>query len=342
MVEAANEPKELPIKKITNTSYLHIPTLVLAIIALLVALFAVFQLRFSERDFSLDAKRASKVLASLQQQMHTVQQNIQQLQTVLSSQQTQLQQMALSPENTDHNTRGLAEVVHILQLANYELTFSQNIAVGIVLLQTADKRLASLSDPNLIRIRNLLAQSLVTLQAVPKVDIAGLLTRINALQIQANQLPLLMPMQAVKSQAKETDSSQATHASWKDTMAKSWQGLQKLVVIQRHDQPIASLLPQEQQVYLQQNLQLLLQQAQWAVMQRQGTVYQTSLQQAEQWVKLYFASNAAVTQSMLEGITELQKINIQPLLPDITNVLQALQQVIASESLNKSTANKSS
>jgi uroporphyrin-3 C-methyltransferase len=319
----------------------HIPILLLAILGLCMGVFAVLQLRFSERNFSLDANRTAKTVSQLQRQVQTTQQSVVNLQKTATLLQTQLQQqLALQPANADQAAWTMAEAEYLLQLANYHLTFMRNVATVVVLLQTVDKRLSSLSDPNLNRIRNLLADALIQLQAVPKVDVAGLLSQLNALQIQAAQLPLLVPMTS-SAVVSDLQSQTTPSSNWRTALDKSLKTLQKLIVIRRHDQPIAPLLPQEQQLYLQQNLQLLLQQAQWAVMQGQASVYQNSLQQAEDWTKLYFVSNAAMTQTMLQTLQELKKINIQPTLPDISNVLQALQQVIASETQNKIMEKKS-
>lgn len=320
----------------------HLPTLMLAIIALAVALFVLLQLRFSERNFSLDARNVARSVSQLRQQTQSMQLNVAHLQNSTSELQQQVQQqLALLPTNADRAAWTLTEVDYLLQLANYQLIYSQNVVTAIILLQTADKHLAGLSDPNLNRIRLLLAHALADLRAVPKVDVAGLLARIHALQIQATKLPVLVS--TVTAEPKNNSIIEATAKSnWQIALDKSWENLQKLIVIRRHQQPVTPLLSQEQQTYLQQNLQLLLQQAQWAVLQRQEVIYHNSLQQAEQWTTLYFVSNTPVTQAMLQAIRELQKINVQPSLPDISNVAQALQQVVASEARTKINSTKSS
>lgn len=320
----------------------HLLTLLLAIIALVMALFVLLQLRFSERNFSFDARNVARSVSQLRQQTQSLHLDVVHLQSSTSELHQQVQQqLALLPTNADRAAWTLAEVDYLLRLANYQLIYSQNVATASVLLQAADKHLAGLSDPNLNRIRILLAQALADLQAVPKVDVAGLLARIHVLQMQATKLPVLVSTVAIE--PKNVSLVEATvKSSWQSMLDKSWENLQKLVVIRRHQQPVTPLLSQEQQAYLQQNLQLLLQQAQWAVLQRHEVVYQNSLQQAEQWTRLYFVSNTSVTQAMLQAIGELQKINVQPLLPDISNVAQALQQVVASEARSKINPSKSS
>jgi uroporphyrin-3 C-methyltransferase len=71
-----------------------------------------------------------------------------------------------------------------------------------------------------------------------------------------------------------------------------------------------------------------LQQAQWAVIHSNAAVYQSSLQQATSWIQQYFANNEPTTQAMLSVLDALQKVNIQPELPDITPALQALNEAL--------------
>lgn len=321
----------------------HTPTVLLAGIALLLALFAVLQLEFSEHNLSTSFKETGKKVSSLQIQIQNMQKNLDQFRQATIDWQAQVQQkIASQPMAADQSSWTLSEVNYLVQLANYQVTFSKDVMTAITLLQTADQRLASLSNPNFNQVRTVLAAALAALQAVPKVDTAGLLARINALQIQATQLPLLVPTSIVMPKEDSQKTQPSTKSDWRMSLKKSWESLQKLIVIRHHDQPIAPLLPQEQQIYLQQNLQLLLQQAQWAVLQRQETVYQSSLQQARMWVATYFTGNAAATQAMLQAIQELQQINVQPKTPDISNVLQVLQRVIATETKDHTTTNKPS
>lgn len=223
----------------------------------------------------------------------------------------------------------LAEAKYLVQLANYHLTFTHDVPASLALLQTAEMRVASLNDPTLQPIRQLIADNIAALQAVPRVDLAALLTRIAALQTQALSLPTLGLSQPIM-QTNNPDQSQTETQSTtplRQAMSESWSTLQKVIVVHRTDQPIQPLLSPEQQAYLQQNLQLILQQAQWAALRGNGSVYQESLQQAQNWIQRFFAKNLYETKAFLVALTDLQKIEVQPKLPDLSPLAAKMQEL---------------
>jgi len=252
-----------------------------------------------------------------------LQNNVADLQTQLQQQQVIVVQLQRLKEGDQHPWI-FSEVNYLIQLAYYNLTFTRDVPAATALLQLADQRLGILNDPTLSNIRQLLAKHIVTLQAIPPLDLAGLLARLNALQEQVLQLPLRKPLPTPEKSAAKPATAE-TLPAWRRALQASLDTLQKLVVIRRSDQPIVPLLPQEQQAYLQHNLQLLLQQAQSATLRGQADVYQMSLQQAKIWIQHYFASDTPATQAILRTLNELQKINVRPALPDLTNLIQTVQ-----------------
>lgn len=253
--------------------------------------------------------------AQLQSEMGALQKRVQEHTTILST----LQQMSKG----DVATWRFAEAKYLVQLAYYHLTFTRDVQAALSLLQTAEQRIAALDDPSLLQIRQLIANNIVALQAVPRVDIAGLLTRITALQMQVSQLPTI-GLPSLKSTEEETDESLSP---LRKAVHDSWSTLQKIVVIRHDDTSIHPLLSPEQQTYLQQNLQLILQQAQWAALREQEDVYQSSLKQAQKWIEHYFADSLPPTRAFLHAITELQNINVQPTLPDLAPLARQMQQL---------------
>lgn len=234
---------------------------------------------------------------------------------------------------TDWAKWRFAEAKYLVQLANYHLAFTHDVVAALSLLQTAEQRIASLNDPTLQPIRQQIANNIAALQAVPKVDLVSILTRITALQTQAAQLPALG---VTKPKAAALDEEQPQEppkeaSPLRQAMEESWTTLQRIIIIRRHDQAIEPLLPPEQQLYLQQNLQLVLQQAQWAALREQEGIYKASLLQAQKWVENYFATNLPATAAFLQGIGDLQKINVRPPLPDLAPLARAVQSVSLSE-----------
>jgi uroporphyrin-3 C-methyltransferase len=279
--------------------------------------------------FGLFYWQANQALSQLADKVTNLTQQNQQANTQLSSSiaelQGQMQQQQTIVGNIQQASNGgfpswrFAEVKYLVQLANYQLLFMRDLAAAITLLQTADQRLAAIGDPTLMPLRQQIANAVAALQAVPKIDLAGLLTRITALQTQVAQLPTIGLPTTSATQTQQT--SQAA-SPLRKALNDSWDTLQKIIIIRRHDQPIEPLLSPEQQLYLQQNLQLILQQAQWAALRGDEQVYQSSLQQAQAWVQHYFVKNLPPTIAFSQALNELLKINVQPKLPDLSPLVQ--------------------
>jgi uroporphyrin-3 C-methyltransferase len=215
----------------------------------------------------------------------------------------------------------LAEANHLAKLAYYNLVFSQDIPMTINLLEASDEKIAKLNDPSLLNVRQLLAQNIADLKAVPQIDLPGLLTRIHTLQTQISQLPVILPAEKTLDQ---TTPDKSALPPWRRKLENSLLTIQKLIVIRRTDKKISPLLPAVQQAYLQQNIQLLLQQAQWAVLRRQQSIYQNSLDQAKNLVEQHFAVDSPITQSLLQTLSDLSKMNIAPALPNILPTVEKL------------------
>lgn len=298
--------------------------LVIAVLALVIAIVMTIAALIYVRE-------VSSLLNTMRNNNQLLHRQMQQLQGIqitfmndLNRQQQQLthaQQLATG----NHKAWLLAEVNYLARLANYNLNYSRDIPAAIALLQTADQRLAQLNDPNLIQVRQQLANNITALQAAAKLDMVGILAKLSALQIQVKQLPLIASP-SFATAAHQSIASAPSQTAWRTALANSVATLKALVIIRHHQEPIEPLLNAEQLRYLQQNLQLQLQQAQWAVLHGQKAIYQSSLQQAINEVQNYFASASPQTTAFIQNLQQLQKVDIQPMLPDMTTLLNVLAQ----------------
>lgn len=264
----------------------------------------------------------NQAVTTLQTQAAADNKTMEELQSNVDEQKTQLasfQQLTTGGTSAWH----IAEAKYLVDLANYQMTFIKDVPAAISLLQTADQQIASANDPSLTPLRQLIANNIANLQAIPKIDYAGLLIRITALQTQVNRLPTLgLPKATVMDSNEDNQTSPLRRA-----IHDSWVTLQKIIVIRKDDIGVQPLLSPEQQTYLQQNLQLILQQAQWAALRSQQDVYIGSLKQAYTWILRYFAKNSPATVAYLKALNDLMQINVQPQLPDLSPLVKAMQQV---------------
>lgn len=257
----------------------------------------------------------------LQSQTQLLQQTLTQDQQTLASLQTSVQTLAAPQAKT---SRALSEAEYLVELANYNLHFQGDVTVAVNLLKAADQQLNLTQDPTATPVRQILANNIMTLQSIPQLDLAGMILQINAISQQVALLPIV-PDQLTKPAVtqKETISS-APERVWQRGLESVGHALREVVVVRHLEQPAVPLLPPQQQVYLIQNIQLQLSQAQWALLHQQPQIYQQSLQQASSWIEQYFVS-AAGTQSVLAALVQLQKVDIKPTLPDLSATLQQIR-----------------
>ena len=92
------------------------------------------------------------------------------------------------------------------------------------------------------------------------------------------------------------------------------------------DEPVKALLSPTEDSIVRQNLNLLLEQGKLALLTRDQVIYESSLKQANSWIKRYFALSGTAASGMVTELTQLQSEHIAPVQPDISHALVALKE----------------
>ncbi|MEN8179793.1 MAG: uroporphyrinogen-III C-methyltransferase, partial [Pseudomonadota bacterium] len=175
----------------------------------------------------------------------------------------------------------VAEAEYLMRVANHRLTLMHDPLTALDALAAADERLRDTGDPSWSGVRQLLAQEMTGLRAVPKVDKDGMIASLSALAEQVEQLPLreegvainAIDTPAAEKSTQESDKGFDLQRIWQDL----WDGFKSMMVIRHHQKPIAAMLSPEQGYFLRQNLRLKLEGASIALMGRNAGFYQESL-----------------------------------------------------------------
>ncbi len=237
----------------------------------------------------------------------------------------QLQNFIEQKFSANDNAILLANVKQLIQLAQYNLVYFHDTDNALSALTLADKQLSTIISPD-IRLENLhqlLTQCLTNLKALPHIDLTTSLAQIQTLKAQITQLPLL-PTSNSAVPNPDVAISNLSENKWIRTLQNSLNSFRQLIVIRRLNKPIEPLLPEREQQYLQHNLILLLQQAQWALIHHEAIIYQSSLQEIQENIKNHFAANSPTTQAVVQSITQLQQIDLQTPSLDLNPLLQAI------------------
>ncbi|GGO87771.1 hypothetical protein GCM10011348_41720 [Marinobacterium nitratireducens] len=277
--------------------------------------------------------RIDEALGNVKRQLDTIssqaeadKRNIDELQQRL----TQSMQQVMSQQNTSRKDWLMAEVEYLLRLANQRVLMEQTPVGALTLLKSADQILRETDDVSIYEVRKALAADIAALEAVPRLDTEGAYLQLGALSAQIDNLRLIPVTEQRQLPDLLSDiTPDGVSESWSQGLATSWNNamgkLEQLVVIQHRDEPVEPLLSPENHFFLQQNLHLMLEQAQLALLQRKQNAYDSALTKAENWIDTYFEPQDATTNALLRGIAELKQLEVAPELPDISGSLNALK-----------------
>jgi len=218
----------------------------------------------------------------------------------------------------------LAEAEYLLRLANQRLMMERETASALALLSSADEILVSVAEPGLFEVREALAHEAAGLRAIAHLDVEGVFVTLAALSEQVETLALLTPNAGA---ADEKEAKPVLVDDQQSVLDAALDRFGDMVSIRHRDVPLEPLLTPEQHYYVQQNLRLMLEQAQLALLQRKTGVYNRSLDKAANWVELYFQLNESA-QALRATLRELQTVNVDPELPNISASLALLKAYI--------------
>lgn len=217
----------------------------------------------------------------------------------------------------------LAEAEFLLKQAHQRLFITHDADTADLLLASADGAIMQQKDPGLLPVRSAIAHDRAALRKVPRIDREGVYLRLEALSSQVGALT--QENRFLPAMVEEEMPAEDPLAGYGEML---WQRLLSIVRIRHHDQPVLPLLPPEQEMYLKQNLQLALVQAQLGLLQSQQQTYTGNLERAHAWVSQYCQTSDPMVASWLEEAQALMRLNIAPELPDISGSLRSVQKLI--------------
>ena len=217
------------------------------------------------------------------------------------------------------------EAEYLLQVANHRLRLEGDVQTAILALQSADSRLRETGDPGWIKVRELIAAEIGSLEAVEPMDWAGLSSRLSGLAEQVESLRF-KSTKSLSTPPAETEAAAPEDRSMETMLKDGWRGFKSMMVIRHHGQPVTAMFPPDQQHFVYQNLRLQFEGARLALLRRNQPLFSTSLQTAEQWIRDFFDLDDVATQAILEGIGRLRPVNVNPAMPDVSGSLLVLRE----------------
>lgn len=235
-------------------------------------------------------------------------------------------QLAVTPPEGATRDWLWTESEYLLRLANQKLQLEGDAESALLLLTTVDRMLGQEDDPALFPVREALAADILAVRNMEPIDVAGLYVRLNNLMPTIEGLSLRSAL--VQNYTAQLPGQAGSQVSTDvGLLERGLEILGSIFVWQRWDVAPEALLPAPQEATLKQNLRLMLEQAQLALLMKEETVYRDSLAKGSDWVARYFAIDAGAGRTLTDELRALSAERISELRPDISGSLEALLQI---------------
>lgn len=278
-----------------------------------------------ERQFGSLQPQLQEQRQAVQQQRQALQEQtgrLQALESQLGEQRSELAKLS----GGDQDSWLLAEVEYLLRLANQRLIMAGDTVSARGLLQSADTILRQLQDVALHPVRRAVAADIAALRALPEIDTEGLYLRLSALVDQVAGLVIFeLPAREIGPAALEEGDG------WQQRLRQGYEEalhtLSQYVTVRRREMPFEALVDPQWEALLRQNLVMLLQQAQVALLSGNQPLYFASLQRARHWLMEYYLAEETATLAAARELDDLAAQAIAVQLPDISRSLRELDAV---------------
>lgn len=192
----------------------------------------------------------------------------------------------------------IAEGAYLAYIAQVHLNTRGDTETAIKQLKMAEARLQGVLDPSALPLKEALTHHRAQLEQAGRVEWESLWLRLGEVIEALPNLPLDLPDQAAKPLIEPTEKGSPLDTAWSEIKS-----LVRIRHVPEHVMPLVTLQEQAQFVH---GLQLLLEEARWAVLQRQPDIYQKVLALTEKRLGTYFVQTDPKVQAIQSEIAALK------------------------------------
>ncbi len=232
----------------------------------------------------------------------------------------------------DQRAWRLAEAEFNVRMASQRLRVARDVKGAERLLVTADRLLAGVGNAAADIVRQSVASDIAGLRALPHVDTAGLLARLDALEEQIGLLEFVIAgsLSTLASNDLSTNTTDGDLSVWARTLSM----LSRYFVVTTIESSEVRPLPNTWVPLSQMALAAMLEQARVALLMGDQDQYASALLRAERFIRTHTHSDDVRSKSVIESLALLAATDFLPLLPDLSTTLRTFRDFErASESL---------
>lgn len=252
--------------------------------------------------------------------------------------------IATQQRQIDHNARELleagnrsrtdwllAEAEYLLRVANQRLLIEKDIRGALAALEAGDDVLNESDDIGVFPVRQQLAKEILALKGIADVDRTGLYLTLEAAIDSVNRLTddALVHERAPGFVTRADEALGDEAGGEPGVLSQGWSRVKStladVIVVRRLDEPVKPLLSPDQSAYARLNLQLMLEEAEMAVLRAHQELFQRALTKAGTAIDDWYDNTNPQVAALTQTLDELQDRNIDPDLPDISRSLELLK-----------------
>jgi uroporphyrin-3 C-methyltransferase len=222
-----------------------------------------------------------------------------------------------------------AEALYLLELGARRLRLEHDVPTAIAALESADARLATVSDPAVAEVRAQLARELATLRAVDVPDTSAVLNRLTAIEAAVPSFRLLGVPVATARRLEPAPADQPMGA-FERAGRRLQQAWSDLFSYRRVDPSRSRLVTREEESLRRQQLEVQLFAARIAAMQQDRNAYSHALRSALDLLDESFDTGEEAVGLARAELEQLAAVDVDPAVPEIGTAAQLLQRVIRS------------
>jgi len=230
---------------------------------------------------------------------------------------------------------GLKEVEHVLRMANHRLRLEQDITGSITALNSANTRLKELGDDRLLPVRESISKQVGKLKNFPYPDWVGISLQLdnilaglrNDLIKDAEKNHAEIGTEAeTKSENEDASQAETESSAWNSFINDMKSRINNSIKVTREDQKLKLFISQQEKQRIYEFLRLKLLGAKYAVASRDNESFHREIATAITWLES--TETLEGREDLLDELTGMKNINLEPELPDITEANQLLIETI--------------
>ena len=232
-------------------------------------------------------------------------------------------------EEKDLRTLKMRESAELLYFGQQRMQLDVIDSSVLDIWKHALGQLESVDDPRLVLVRRALTEEIEALGQVQVTDLIHTSLRLLELARTADALPLTTDGSIVIEAAAPPEPPESEDGPWWMHLTDELLAdLGSLVRVKKVEDDTLPALTEHQKQNVRQHLQMLLLSAHLAIQQRNSQVFQTSIHDANAWLKRHFLTSDERVRAVNEELSALAQVNLEPKPVDLSGSQDLLRKIL--------------